>query len=216
MKELWTSVPTYENLYEVSNLGRVRSFHKQKLTYLNPSTNTDGYYFVALYKNKIHKSYKIHRLVACSFLGKPLDCDDVVNHINGIKIDNRLSNLEFASIKENVIHALKTGLIKTKLTHNQVRDIRELLEKNELSISEISRMYGVSRQTISGIKDNKTYQYYDTPLPKSKKNSKLTERQIVEIRDLLLKNELSQKQISEIYGVGQSAISKIKLYKRHG
>lgn len=111
MQEIWKPVKDFEGLYEVSNMGNVRSFKKDKVKTLKLIKRETGYMFVNLYKNKklYHKS--VHRLVANAFISKP-ENKSQVNHINGKKYDNRVENLEWCTAKENSQHAWNTGLHK--------------------------------------------------------------------------------------------------------
>jgi len=94
--------------YSVSNFGRVRRDSKNKL--LKTSLSFHGYPQVSLYDdNKKSKTTKVHRIVALAFLENPNNKPDV-NHIDGIKTNSHLTNLEFATRKENVHHAIKNGL----------------------------------------------------------------------------------------------------------
>lgn len=119
MEEIWKEVLGYEGLYEVSNLGRVRSvdryvnsggvMNKNRLSLkkgrlLNCSPTKRGYTRVSLSKGSKTQQIMIHRLVAIAFLN-PIEGKLNVNHINGIKEDNRVSNLEFVNQRENVLHA---------------------------------------------------------------------------------------------------------------
>lgn len=105
--EIWKSVPGYEGLYEVSNLGNVRSSKNRKARKKN--INQKGYYCVGFYKDKKQTSQRVHRLVAVAFLGAGKE--DHVNHKNMNKLDNRLENLELVSVRENTSHGLNKHLI---------------------------------------------------------------------------------------------------------
>ena len=98
--EEWKDIPNYEGIYQASNLGRVKSFYGLKEKILKPKISHNGYYQVALYKNSIQKWYQMHRLVWEAFNGQ-IPENMQVNHINEVKADNRLSNLNLMTPKEN-------------------------------------------------------------------------------------------------------------------
>lgn len=168
-KEIWRDIKGYEGLYQVSNLGNVKS-----LTYKNtkqirnrrPYKNKNGYLRVELSKNGKKKKVSIHRLVAQAFI---LNTDNKpeVNHKNGIKADNRADNLEWVEPKENIRHAIISGLTQqrgqdspnAKLTNEQARKIREeyIPRDRKYSAYALARKYGVSATTIQYILHNKTY-----------------------------------------------------------
>lgn len=114
--ELWKPVKDYEGLYEVSNLGRIRSLNykgngKSQILKFNW---VDRYYQVTLVKNKIRSQRTVHSLVAESFLIKPEGKNITINHKNGRKLDNRANNLEYITQSENIKHSYRLGLQKVK------------------------------------------------------------------------------------------------------
>lgn len=100
-KEIWKIVPDFED-YQVSNLGRVKSFKCGKIKILKMVKSNSGYYSVKLY-GKTKKMFSVHVLVAIAFLNhKPDRFNLVVNHKNFIRTDNKLLNLEIITNRENL------------------------------------------------------------------------------------------------------------------
>lgn len=150
--------------YEVSNLGNVRRATPGRKTYagrpLKPTRMKIGYLSIATTQNgKVVRTY-IHHLVAESFIGpRPSGAD--INHRDGDKTNNVVSNLEYVTHAENIRHALTTGLIPTgdrhpltKLSDAQVREIRARREAGH-GITSMAREYGVSPGTICWIAKGK-------------------------------------------------------------
>lgn len=136
LQEEWRAVIGFEGFYEVSNLGRIKSFHKRNGTtrkrILEPY-QTGKYFGVDLCRENKIARYKIHRLVAIHFIG-PIPDGKEVNHLDGDKENNAISNLEYVTRLENVRHALRLGLRKlraedapnVKLNWSKVNEIRKL------------------------------------------------------------------------------------------
>jgi hypothetical protein len=131
--EIWKNIKDYPN-YEISNLGNVKRLDKLKSNELVKS----GYYRTTLFKNQIGKHFFIHRLVALAFIDN-LENKPQVNHINGIKTDNRLKNLEWVTRSENMQHAHKNNLVnilkgeddpKSKITNEQALKILRLKKES--------------------------------------------------------------------------------------
>ena len=153
MEEIWKDIEGYEGLYQISNLGKVKSirFNKERLLKYDKSTS---YLRIKLCKDGIETNYLIHRLVAKAFIPNP-DNKPQVNHIDGIKTNNSVDNLEWCTASENQTHALKTKLIKTKLTEEQVL---EIIASN-LTQKELANKYSIKQPTISRIKNNKRWSH---------------------------------------------------------
>lgn len=163
MKEIWKDIENYEGIYQVSNLGRVKSLERKHnpiekimTAYVNHS---NGYFQIGLKKNKTRTMNKVHRLVALAFLSNP-ENKKTVNHIDGNKLNNNVENLEWATYSENVTHAYQNKLNhgvgskgekngSAKLTKNDVLEIRSNQCK---SLKELAVEYNVSKTTISRIK----------------------------------------------------------------
>lgn len=110
MMEIWKPIKNYENLYEISNLGRIRKiggknqFGNYKVDkMITPYKNEKGYLRVGLSKNNKRKIFKLHRLVAEHFLPNPNNYPEI-NHIDFNKQNNRVDNLEWCTHKENIQH----------------------------------------------------------------------------------------------------------------
>ena len=103
MIEIFKDVKGYEGLYQISNVGNVKSLGNDKTKkekILKPAKNHKGYLFVGLCKQGKQKNHYIHRLVAQAFIDNPNNLEQI-NHKNEIKTDNRVENLEWCTPKQN-------------------------------------------------------------------------------------------------------------------
>jgi hypothetical protein len=164
-EEIWKDVAGFDGYYRVSNLGRVKSFHQKKERIVSQATSKKGYKRVYL-SLKCVKAMMVHRVVAIAFLPNPLNKSQV-NHINGIKTDNRVDNLEWSTPLENNRHAIENQLIRkkgdgagnSKLTTEQVLRIRELSAKgmNSTQIKKEIGIEDISKTTIFDIVKRKCW-----------------------------------------------------------
>lgn len=154
--EVWKKI--FNGNYEVSNFGNVKSNKYINPRLLKPDKST-GYYRVFINK----KWFLVHRLVAVNFI-ENINNKPQVNHINAIKTDNRVENLEWCTASENQIHAFKKGITKkakgekhyfSKLKKSDILMIRN----SNLKQKELSKIYKVSQSSISNIKKEKSWKF---------------------------------------------------------
>ena len=165
--EVWKDVKGYKGLYQVSNLGRVKSLdrkidvkakdkkkHKRKYkeTILKQCDNGNVYLYVNLYKNKKVCRKRVNRLVAIAFLDNPNNYP-IVNHINGIKTDNRLENLEWVTHQENILHAIDNGMIDVKIPEKTAKFIRDRYDENDIryTAKAFAVRFGISESYVKSI-----------------------------------------------------------------
>lgn len=147
MEEIWKDIDGFD-LYQASNLGNIRN--KKTGLVLTPITDKDGYFRVHLNNDKITRP--VHRLVAKTFIPNP-EHKPQVNHKDGDKTNNRVSNLEWCTSRENNIHALQNGL------RNQMIPV-EIVETGEIfnSIKECAEAIGAKPQNVQAALNN-TYNH---------------------------------------------------------
>lgn len=117
--EIWKDVIWYENIYQISNQWDLKSLSnscKKKEKILISADNWSWYRIYLLCNKWLHKNMLAHRLVAQAFIPNPNN-KKFVNHINGIKTDNRVENLEWCTSSENNLHAYRTWLNRTTDNH---------------------------------------------------------------------------------------------------
>jgi len=155
--EEWRELPGSEGRYEVSNYGRVRSYRYRKQwhtepLYLKNFVSNIGYLFHRLRIGGVDKNYSVHRLVMLAFVG-PSELE--VNHKDGNKTNNHISNLEYVTHRENARHARHVlgkwiGQTRDKVETDRDREIRALAATG-ISQHEIARRYDVSQPYVSYI-----------------------------------------------------------------
>ena len=117
-------ITDYPN-YSITQDGII--INKKNNRKLNPIINHKGYYQVKLYNEGNVKVFLVHRLIAKAFISN-IENKPFINHINAIKHDNRLCNLEWVSHSENMIHGFKNGLCKP---HNRLKDLQKEMSENK-------------------------------------------------------------------------------------
>lgn len=178
-EEIWKEIPLSGGIYYVSNLCNIKSidhyvlmkpglFRIQKGRMIKLHKSRKGYIMCSIKKNGKNFHTSIHRLIAICFIPN-IHNKDQVNHINGIKDDNRIGNLEWCTNRENIIHAYSNDLIKVnkgeKHHNSKITDMDELTifykRKNGASYKSLSLEYGLSiqaiqKRVINNLNKNKT------------------------------------------------------------
>jgi len=165
MSEIWKDILNYNGIYQISNIGRVKSYKNNKITILKNYTNNKGYPEVNLKYNSKKKHLMIHRLIAIYFIDNPENLPEV-NHKDGNKLNYKINNLEWCTHAENIQHAYDTGLQKlqlgeknssAKLTEQQVLDIRKI--DKSISSAIIAKQYNMGKTAIKSIRARKTWKH---------------------------------------------------------
>jgi hypothetical protein len=176
MEEVWKKITEVESInhYEVSNFGRIRTIGTayrgkfRKPRYLKQGNHKAGYKVVIVTNNsKKQVRYLTHRLVAMHFIGNPNN-KPTVNHINGIKSDNHINNLEWCTHSENSFHAYRTKLhVKPKIQPPQIIEAIKKRKKPVCDLNtgvfyecvdELAGLYGVNPNTMKSWVYNKRRQ----------------------------------------------------------
>jgi hypothetical protein len=159
--EMWKDVTNWEGLYKISNLGNVYSVRSNKnLKHQKSGHKGSGYLQVPLHRDGKKKLTCVHRLIAEHFIPNP-ENKPVVNHLDGNKQNNEISNLEWCTVSENMKHAYDTGLNtslkhgiehhKSKLNEDDVREIRRLYATGMVSQTKLAKQFGVNQANIGFI-----------------------------------------------------------------
>ena len=172
MEEIWKNVDGYEG-YQVSNLGRIRTYNKKTYTskhgerhwknkILKPKVGKDKCLRVELWKNGKHKTYLLHRLVANAFLENKINTNLTINHKDGNRLNNCVSNLEWITRADNIRHAFNNGLMpynKIKIIYKEKGYIlicRSMTEASKL----IHKNHGyISSKLKKGIFEDANYKW---------------------------------------------------------
>lgn len=167
MAETWKNIDRYEGLYLVSSLGRIKSLPRPRSRrHLIMRTRLlKGYPGIKLCKGGRAKHTTIHALVAHAFIG-PRPKGFEVNHKNGVKTDNRATNLEYVTSKQNKAHASENGLAyvgelnsSAKLDEAKVREIRSRYIPWRVSARFLAVQFGVTKASILSVVNRKTWRH---------------------------------------------------------
>jgi len=166
-QEQWRQTRGF-SAYEVSTIGRVRKASNSRLCTV--STQTRGYGFVSITRDDgVYKQVVVHKLVAEAFLPNP-DRKPQVNHKDGIKKNNQLWNLEWATEQENAAHSVDTGLRhkggrhwRAILTEDQVREIIDASATGSLAVAEMAKRLKVTETAIRKIQSGASWKHIKRP-----------------------------------------------------
>lgn len=176
--EQWKDITDFEGLYQVSNLGNIKSIarvstigRRLKERMLSLKVNKDnGYVYVSLFRQGKTYNKRVHILVAQEWVKNPNKLP-IVHHKDADKENNKVNNLQWATQKTNVNESIKAGNMKVtgsehpqaKLTEESVYEIKELLATTKLTQKSIAERYGVEKSAISKIKRNITWTHVEYP-----------------------------------------------------
>lgn len=195
--------------------GRIYSLHTNK--FLSDSKLIGEYKGVTLCENSCRTEQLQHRLIAEAFIPNP-ENKPVVNHKNGNKVDNRVVNLEWTTHKENVLHAMSTGLRQTEVI-NEYRPIEDsvaveickMLEQGSRN-KDICNMFNLRQSVVSDIKAGRSYKDIskDFNFSKIPSSSRISEDKILGICQDLGEECLSVNKIARKYGVSFNVVRNVK------
>jgi predicted XRE-type DNA-binding protein len=175
--ERWLPVVGYEGLYEVSDLGRVRSLPRQTTRGVRGGgimalcESANGHLAVKLSNSGVQRGYQVHQLVMYAFVGLP-PAGHLVGHGPGGGLDNRLVNLSYKTVHANSLDRYRDGTLvcgeahpSSRLTQAQVDEIRDRYSQGGISQRELASEFGIQRQSVSKIVAGSRWRIKATDMP---------------------------------------------------
>ncbi len=159
--KIWKDLVGYEGLYKISSFGEIFSCKKNRIII---KSKTQGYYHFGARKNGKNRTLRVHVMVMKTFIGERPN-GKCINHIDGIKTNNCLSNLEYCTLSENTKHAHSLGLaninkyglnIACKLNLKEISEIKKMI-KMGISQKEIAKKFNVHKSNVSKINRGHTW-----------------------------------------------------------
>ena len=238
--EEWRSVVGYEGRYEVSSMGRVRSYYiaGHQIVSISPQriccldVAQDGYHRIELRRDGTARKFYVHDLLLFAFVG-PCPSGMMARHLDGTRTNNIPGNLEWATAKDNQGDRVRHGTHirgercpHAKLTHERVAELRILCATGQATQEIAGRMFGLPQQQVSKIIRGVSYKDAGGPLSRTSgrldgeyhPRAKLTQCEVDEIRNLLASGA-EQQILAARFSVRPSTISNIncgKTWVRHG
>lgn len=161
----WKEIDTFDGLFSVSSIGQIKNNKTNRI--LKPTINPTGYYFVIVRpygRNGGCKAFRVHREVAKAFIPNE-ENKPTVNHIDGDKLNNSVKNLEWATHKEQVIHAHANNLTNPpkgsncKLSRLTDEQVTEILDNPHIRNIDFARRFNIDRSAISKVRSGKNWKH---------------------------------------------------------
>lgn len=216
--EKWSEISGYEGIYQISNHGHIRSVTRYIMNRwgtgtlllgktLSPKTDDGGYLVIGLTRDKKKTFFSIHRLVALTFITNDGD-KRTVNHKDGDKKNNFAENLEWATHREQMSHALDSNLITPRGDYKYSPDFKkkvfEYFETEKCSVRELAAIFNISERTAGRIAAGEI----------NRKVRKLTDSDVKEIKKLRAQG-LTLSTIAKKFYCGTSQVHRLVTEKSH-